>query len=117
MDNFEEEDRLQSDSFCKDNGRIKQATRSFVRNYGCNVKKNFYNSFQKRTRRVENIFERIADCPYEQTPAEAAEIKRITRESNDVLDEIEEKSLLNSDKKAKLRKKLTEEIHRAEMAR
>ena len=51
--------------FCKLNGQVGTALRSFVRQYGCDgsfPKKNFPNVFAKRTRRMQNIFARIADC-------------------------------------------------------
>ena len=56
---FDQED------FCKLNGQVGTALRSFVRQYGCEgsfPKKNFPNVFAKRTRRMRNIFARIADC-------------------------------------------------------
>ncbi|CBY32261.1 unnamed protein product [Oikopleura dioica] len=56
---FDQED------FCKLNGQVGTALRSFVRKYGCEgsfPKKNFPNTFAKRTRRMRNIFSRIADC-------------------------------------------------------
>merc|ERR1712176_334816 len=56
---FDQED------FCKLNGQVATALRSFVRKYGCDgsfPKKNFPNTFAKRTRRMRNIFARIADC-------------------------------------------------------
>jgi plasmid stabilization system protein ParE len=113
IDNFEEDRVLVSDDFCKDNGKMGTATRSFVRKYGCNVKKNFANAFQKRTRRLENIFHRIADCQYEQTPEEEADIERITLETNSILNEIEEKNLASPEQMLQLRNKWKEEILRA----
>ena len=53
------------EDFCKLNGQVGTALRSFVRQYGCDgsfPKKNFPNVFAKRTRRMRNIFARIADC-------------------------------------------------------
>merc|ERR1712210_124692 len=53
------------ENFCKLNGQVATALRSFVRKYGCEgsfPKKNFPNTFAKRTRRMRNIFARIADC-------------------------------------------------------
>merc|ERR1712141_699338 len=53
------------DSFCKLNGQVATALRSFVRRYGCEgsfPKRNFPNTFAKRTIRMRNIFARIADC-------------------------------------------------------
>merc|ERR1712037_713191 len=53
------------ENFCKLNGQVGTALRLFVRQYGCDgsfPKKNFPNVFAKRTRRMRNIFARIADC-------------------------------------------------------
>merc|ERR1712037_117226 len=53
------------ENFCKLNGQVATALQSFVRKYGCEgsfPKKNFPNTFAKRTRRMRNIFARIADC-------------------------------------------------------
>merc|ERR1712037_673788 len=50
------------ENFCKLNGQVGTALRSFVRQYGCDgsfPKKNFPNVFAKRTRRMRNIFARL----------------------------------------------------------
>ncbi|CAG5107782.1 Oidioi.mRNA.OKI2018_I69.chr1.g3485.t1.cds [Oikopleura dioica] len=56
---FDQED------FCKLNGQLASALRSYIRVFGCPEsypKKNFPNTFAKRTNRMRNIFSRIADC-------------------------------------------------------
>ena len=67
-EDVEEEDQalvFNQEDFCELNGQVGTALRSFVRKYGCPEsypKKNFPNTFAKRTRRMRNIFSRIADC-------------------------------------------------------
>merc|ERR1712037_168054 len=56
---------FQQIDFCRLNWQVGTALRSFVRQFGCEgsfPKKNFPNVFAKRTRRMRNIFARIADC-------------------------------------------------------
>ena len=53
------------DDFCKLTGQIGTALRSYVRKFGCAEalpKKNFMNTFAKRTNRMRNIFLRLGKC-------------------------------------------------------
>ena len=53
------------ESFCKLTSQVQTALRSYVRTFGCQEtypKKNFENTFAKRTNRVKNIFSRAGDC-------------------------------------------------------
>lgn len=53
------------ESFCKLTSQVQTALRSYVRTFGCEEtypKKNFENTFAKRTNRVKNIFSRAGDC-------------------------------------------------------
>ena len=53
------------ESYCKLTSQVQTALRSYVRTFGCQEtypKKNFENTFAKRTNRVKNIFSRAGDC-------------------------------------------------------
>ncbi|CBY32260.1 unnamed protein product [Oikopleura dioica] len=53
------------DDFCKLTGQVGTALRSYVRKFGCDEalpKKNFMNTFAKRTNRMRNIFLRLGKC-------------------------------------------------------
>jgi hypothetical protein len=52
-------------NFCKLTGQVGTALRSYVRKFGCEEalpKKNFMNTFAKRTNRMRNIFMRLGKC-------------------------------------------------------
>ncbi|CBY32257.1 unnamed protein product [Oikopleura dioica] len=53
------------ESYCKLTSQVQTALRSYVRTFGCQEtypKKNFENTFAKRSNRVKNIFSRAGDC-------------------------------------------------------
>lgn len=53
------------DDFCKLTGQVGTALRSYVRKFGCAEalpKKNFMDTFAKRTNRMRNIFVRLGKC-------------------------------------------------------
>lgn len=52
-------------NFCKLTGQVGTALRSYVRKFGCDEalpRKNFMNTFAKRTNRMRNIFLRLGKC-------------------------------------------------------